>query len=123
MDRVSQNCPSCGGELQVTELECSRCGARLSGTFASCPFCRLTKEELNFVLVFMKCRGNIKDVERALGISYPTVRSRLEVLVRRLGLEMGASAAEVLDLLEKGEISADEAVRLIKGRSHERRKA
>jgi len=121
MDRVSYSCPSCGGELKATQLECSRCGVRLSGRFEGCPFCGLSEKELDFVLTFVRCRGNIRDVEKQMGISYPTVRTRLEALTRKLGLEAGKSTADVLGLLDRGEISAEEAVRLIKGGKDERR--
>lgn len=121
MDRVSYTCPSCGGELKVTQLECSHCGVRLSGRFEGCGFCRLTDKELSFAVTFIKCKGNIKDVEKELGVSYPTVRARLEALIRKLGFDGGKSSAEILELLDRGEISAEEAVKLIKGRSHERR--
>lgn len=107
--------------MRVIQLECSHCGVRLSGRFAGCPFCYLSEEQLNFVLTFIRCKGNIKDTERELGISYPTVRARLEALIKKLGFKIGRSPAEVLELLDRGEISADEAVRLIEGRSYERR--
>jgi hypothetical protein len=121
MDRIVYVCPSCSGELEATQLECSHCGVKLTGQFRGCPFCRLSDEELDFALTFLRCRGNIRDVERVLGISYPTVRSRLESLRKRLGLEAEESPAQVIALLEKGEISVDEAVKLIKRRKDERR--
>ncbi len=120
MDRVSYICPSCGGELEVTKLECSHCGVRLSGQFEGCPFCRLSDEELGFAITFLKCRGSIKDVEKELGVSYPTVRGKLEALVRRLGFDIRKSPVQVLELLENEKISVDEAVRLIKRRRNER---
>lgn len=120
MDRVSYICPSCGGELKVAQLECSHCGVRLSGQFDGCPFCRLSEKELKFVATFIRCRGNIKEVEKELGVSYPTVRARLESLIERLGFAGAKPTAEVLELLEKGEISADEAVKLIRRRRDER---
>jgi hypothetical protein len=94
---------------------------KLSGRFRGCPFCGLSDEEIGFALTFLRCRGNIRDVEKALGISYPTVRARLESLTKRLGLVAQESPVHVIELLEKGEISVDEAVRLIKGRKDERR--
>jgi hypothetical protein len=93
----------------------------LSGRFHGCPFCGLSDEEIDFALTFLRSRGNIRDVERALGISYPTVRARLESLTKRLGLAAEESPARVIELLEKGEVSVDEAVRMIKGRKDERR--
>ena len=75
---------------------------------------------MSFTIAFIRCRGNIKELERELGLSYPTVRSRLEALVRHLGLETGGSPTEILGLLEKGEISVNEAVKMIKGRRDER---
>jgi hypothetical protein len=120
MDKVSYICPSCSGKLEITRLECCSCGAELSGRFDGCSFCKLDKGELAFAIAFIRCRGNIKELERELGLSYPTVRARLETLVKHLGLEPGGSPAEILGRLEKGEISVNEAVRMIR-RKDERR--
>lgn len=114
-------CPVCGGAMQVTGLQCPHCATALSGTFSPCRFCALPEKELHFIEVFLKCRGSIKDVERELGISYPTVRNMLDQTLRALGLaptagEQAASVSrsEILDLLEQGKIDATEAASRLK---------
>ena len=62
-------CPVCGERMLVTKLRCSHCGTELSGEFAPCRFCRLEEKHLQFVETFLRCRGSIKEVERALGVS------------------------------------------------------
>jgi hypothetical protein len=138
MPELTGRCPICEAELIVTHLRCQRCGTGLEGTFTLNKFDRLSREQLRFVDVFLKNRGVIRDVERELGISYPTVRSRLDEVIRALGYdatgEGGATPQgpspngepapgtvsaerrrEILDRLSGGEISADEAVVLLRG--------
>lgn len=115
------NCPVCGGQYETTRLTCSGCNSELSGKFSGCDFCKLTDEEEFFVLTFLKCRGSIKDVEKAMGISYPTVRGKLDAVIKKLGLESSMSSDEikqerkkVFDRLDRGEITADEAADILK---------
>lgn len=123
-------CPVCGAELEVTEIQCPSCHTRISGHFDLCKFCKLPPEQRSFAEIFIKNRGNIREVEKEMGISYPTVRSRLEALIRALGYaaspdedENRLDAAktyqrkEILDRLSKGEINAQEAARLLKNLS------
>ena len=113
-------CPVCENRMSVTRLHCDSCDSTLEGRFDTCRFCQLSQEQQVFVEVFLKGRGNIKEVERELGISYPTVRSRLDSILEVLGfqadLEDGCSQQrnDVLDALDKGELTADEATRLLK---------
>jgi hypothetical protein len=102
---VIATCPVCQGELTVTRLHCRSCGTALEGEFGVGRFGRLEREQLTFLESFLRSRGNLKEMERELGISYPTVRSRLEVLLRALGLGDG-SAAPVPD--EEAEPAAEE---------------
>ena len=110
-------CPVCGGEMIIRELECPTCQVRLRGSFESCPFCVLSQEQLELIKIFLKSRGNIKEVERELGISYPTVRGRLDDIVRTLGFSPAKPEVtkgmrdELLAKLESGEIDADEFLR------------
>src|ERR671922_2732870 len=92
MPEVTGRCPMCEAELIVTHLRCQRCGTGLEGVFTLTKFDRLSREQLRFVDVFMKNRGVIRDVERELGISYPTVRSRLDELIRAMGYEVREEA-------------------------------
>ena len=122
--RALGKCPVCGEPLEVTKLSCSRCDASISGHFETCKFCQMSDELWDFVATFIRCRGNIKEVERELGISYPTVRGRLDTVIQALGFpverdkedeaEVAGRRKEILDSLSKGELSADEAVKLLK---------
>jgi hypothetical protein len=69
----------------VTRLRCGECGTTIEGEFSVGRFGRLTREQLQLLESFLRSRGNLRDMERELGISYPTVRSRVEQLVRALG--------------------------------------
>jgi hypothetical protein len=128
---VISTCPVCSGELAVTRLHCRSCGTTLEGEFSVGRFGRLTKEQLVLLESFLRSRGNLRDMERELGISYPTVRSRVEALVRALGFgprdadESGADDAappsgpvttrqEILERLARREIGADEAATAIR---------
>lgn len=115
---VSQ-CPACFGDLRVAELECERCGTVIRGHFSPGPWMRLQPDQWDFVLRFLKVRGNLREMERELGVSYPTIRARLEQILRVLGLEEGevagtggsvGEAGSVLQALEAGELSVDEAI-------------
>jgi hypothetical protein len=69
----------------VTRLRCSSCGTTIDGEFSVGRFGRLTKDQQAILTSFLRSRGNLRDMERELGISYPTVRARVEALVRALG--------------------------------------
>jgi hypothetical protein len=137
---VISTCPVCAGELAVTRLHCRSCGTTLEGEFSVGRFGRLTKEQLVLLESFLRSRGNLRDMERELGISYPTVRGRVEALVRALGFgpregseeaeddaasaaaanaDNAASRQAILERLAKGEIGAEEAATAIRnlGRS------
>jgi len=136
---VISTCPVCSGELAVTRLHCRSCGTTLEGEFSVGRFGRLTKEQLTLLESFLRSRGNLRDMERELSISYPTVRSRVEALVRALGFGPRADSDEaaddamataaatatataddaaarqvVLERLARHEISADEAATAIR---------
>ena len=117
---VLGRCPVCGEELYVTKLSCHKCHTHIEGNFTLCKFCKLTKEQQDFVEVFIKSRGNIKEIEKELGISYPTVRGRLENVIEALGYSPKfegpkVDKKEVLEKLNNGEISSEEALRLLQG--------
>ena len=82
---VIATCPVCTSELAVTRLRCGECGTTIEGEFSVGRFGRLTREQLQVLESFLRSRGNLRDMERELGISYPTVRSRVEQLVQALG--------------------------------------
>lgn len=114
--RPPANCPVCNHRLAVTRLSCPSCETELSGAFASCEFCVLTDEDREILRVFLASRGNMKDLERHLGVSYPTARGRFDALLGRLGIDRppAAPAPERVELMEqvaRGEINVDEALR------------
>jgi hypothetical protein len=127
---VISTCPVCSAELAVTRLHCRSCGTTLEGEFSVGRFGRLTREQLAVLESFLRSRGNLRDMERELGISYPTVRSRVEALVRALGFgprdgddatadeaadgtrragDAAASRQQILERLAAREIGAEEA--------------
>lgn len=85
--RPPRTCPVCGDGLQVTRLGCGSCGSELSGLFEACAFCGLADADRDLLRVFLTSRGNMREVERHLGVSYPTARQRYADLLARLGLE------------------------------------
>ena len=122
MRKVLEQCPTCGKDLEITELTCPSCKTIIRSRYSLCPFCKLPPESLEFIETFVRCRGNIKEMERELGISYPTVRGRLNAVIAELGYEVEAESevdeeemiaqrTAILDQLEKGEISAVEATK------------
>jgi hypothetical protein len=122
---VISTCPVCSSELAVTRLHCSSCGTTLEGEFSVGRFARLSREQMALLESFLRSRGNLRDIERELGISYPTVRARVEALVRALGFgprsDDDAAASddggqtdpatreEILQRLARREISAEDA--------------
>jgi hypothetical protein len=128
---VIATCPVCAGELAVTRLHCRSCGTTLEGDFSVGRFGRLSRDQLTLLESFLRSRGNLRDMERELGISYPTVRSRVEALVRALGFGPRADAdevddptvvgdaptksrEEVLEALARHEMSAEDAAAAIR---------
>ncbi len=121
MKKIISRCPVCSGELKVTRLKCGTCDTVIENDFALSKFDYLSDEDLHFTETFIKCRGNIKEVEKELGISYPTVRSRLDGIIKKLGYEDTSKQDEtaqlredVLRRLEQGEITAKEALEMLK---------
>jgi len=103
--------------LEVTELKCPKCGTTVQGEFPINKLLSLSDEDSKFLIAFLRSRGNIKEVQERMGISYPTVKNRLEKLLITLGLfdeSEGLKEKEILDTLERGEITATEAIKLIK---------
>jgi hypothetical protein len=129
---VISTCPVCSSELAVTRLNCRSCGTTLEGDFSVGRFGRLSRDQLALLESFLRSRGNLRDMERELGISYPTVRSRVEQLVRSLGFgprgdedsideaaptgdaPPPATRQEILERLARHEIGADEAALAIR---------
>ena len=133
---VIATCPVCAGELTITRLHCRACGSALEGEFGVGRFGRLDREQMGVLESFLRSRGNLKEMERELGISYPTVRSRVDAIVRALGfgdapaeddddfdddadfeevagpgdeIDLAAERRAILERLARKEIGAEEA--------------
>ena len=120
MRKLLESCPSCGGNLEITQLNCTSCETVILGRYQPCPFCKLSPESTRFLETFVRCRGNVKEMERELGISYWTVRRRLDELIDELGIEAPAEEVDttaqelaILEQVNQGEISAGEAAALL----------
>ncbi len=112
------NCPVCSKQLKITKLQCNHCQTTVENEFEVSKLAALGHEQLHFIEVFLKSRGNIKEVEKELGISYPTVRGKLDEIISALGYstqkKTEVDKKKVVALLEKGEITADKAIQLLK---------
>jgi hypothetical protein len=115
------HCPSCQAGLQPRLLVCETCDIRVEGQFKMNEFATMAPEDLHFLRIFVHCEGRIRDMESALGLSYPTIRARLSALKTKLSTTAEATAnaapsanARVLERLQAGEITFDEAMKLIK---------
>jgi hypothetical protein len=114
--RPPSSCPVCSSKLAVTRLTCPSCDTELSGGFTSCEFCVLTDEDRQVLRVFLASRGNMKDLERHLEVSYPTARARFDALLTKLGIERApvppsATRVELMEQVARGEIDIDEALK------------
>lgn len=151
MNPIPSKCPVCGGEFIVTRLHCPACETTLEGSFAPgasplqeaftpeqlrslLPFARLNQEQLYFMLTFVRCEGRFNRMEDELKLSYPTLRNRLDEIIRALGFEpareepirqepllvVGPSERQaILDMLNRGEIGVEEARRRLRGEQPE----
>lgn len=101
MRRLLHECPSCGSDLYISELSCSRCDIAIRGRFRPNRFERLDDENLRFVELFVACRGNVKQMERETGLGYWTIRGRLDEIIDLLGLGTAAREEEAAQLAER----------------------
>jgi len=129
MHALPSQCPVCGGELIVTRINCRECSTTIEGRFSSRTFSQLTPEQMDFVETFVRLEGKITHMEKELGLSYPTIRNRLHEVIRALGYEPGGKEEEItlseeerqqiLNDLDEGKISYDEAIELLEGGGEE----
>jgi hypothetical protein len=124
MYQVPTECPVCHDELIVTRLACRNCGTALEGRYSMEKIFQLTPEQLHFVEIFLRSEGKLNRVQDELGISYPTVRSRLEEVIQALGYDVAGKdevgideghRQEILQKLAAKEISSEEALELLQG--------
>jgi hypothetical protein len=128
MRKIVEACPACGSQMLVTRLSCNSCETEVTGKFQTTRFDRLSPGSLSFLEQFVRLRGNVKEMERELGVPYNAVRTRLDEVIRELGFDAPARSAEeevrtgeplpaalpqrreVLERLERGEIDPARAV-------------
>jgi len=123
MKTALSKCPVCDGELTVTRLRCETCDTVIEGRFANGAFAGLTPEQLDFIETFVRCEGKITRMQDEMALSYPTIRSRLQEVIRALGYEPGKETGEVsdekrasvLEGIDSGKITAEEAMRILNG--------
>ncbi|MCI0520972.1 MAG: DUF2089 domain-containing protein [Chloroflexi bacterium] len=123
MHTLPSACPFCGGAISVTRLHCQDCDLTIEGRFSSGPFARLTGEHLDFIALFVRCEGKINRMENELNLSYPTIRSRLQEVIRAMGFEPGGEEAPkprsegerqgILEDLDAGRLTVEQAMRLL----------
>lgn len=122
MRPMPARCPICESEMEVVRMHCQACDTSIEGRFSAGALSRLTQEQLDFVTTFVRCEGKINRVEQEMDLSYPTIRNKLQQVIRALGFEPGReedadALAEkrrgILNDLEEGHISADEAMRAL----------
>lgn len=111
--KILESCPSCGGELAITEVRCTQCETQVRARYRPCDFCALSEEQSTFLRIFLTSRGNLSEVEKRLGVSYPTVRAKLDEVIARLGAgephsrpPAGGERRAILDAVARGEIGA-----------------
>lgn len=114
-------CPVCGKEMIVTELKCEEDDVTVRGRFKPSVFDFLDEEEMEFVILFFRARGNLKELARYTGQGYFALRGKLEKVIEKLGLqplskeeEEEVDEEDVFELVKRGKMSVDEALRLLK---------
>ncbi len=113
--KLISRCPFCEGKLEISRLECGQCDTSIDTTLPIPAFFRLPVDMQEFVMIFLRCQGKIRDVEKVLGISYPTVIKRLDLVNVLLGNQTAPSGRkDILEQLERGEITVQEATQLLK---------
>ena len=121
MNSLPTTCPICDHRLTVTRLHCRNCDTAIEGHFETGRMGRLTPDQLSFAETFLRCEGKLNRMEGVLGLSYPTLRSRLTKVIQQMGFEVGPEQLElgdeqrhrILDELASGEISSEEAMELL----------
>jgi hypothetical protein len=114
MSTIPSACPSCQNQMVITQMTCTNCNTNIAGYYPISPFAHLSEENLRFLENFIRYRGNVKEMERELGQSYWTIRTRLDKLINEMGLadqpeDLEAQRKLILTQLGNGEISVEEA--------------
>ncbi len=117
---LTNQCPYCAGAMSVTRMACPACGIAVEAAPGAFPAQRLGSlpvEHQRFIEMFVLAGGNLKEIAEATGVSYPTVRSRLDKIIETLRGEIAKTSkvkGSILDAVGEGKMTAEEAARLIK---------
>lgn len=119
MHKILSHCPVCSHKLKAIKLKCTGCNTTIENEFELSKFDYLNNDQLYFIETFIKCRGNIKEVEKEMRISYPTVRAKLDEVIENLGYSskennLKQERKNILSALENGYISVDDAINKLK---------
>lgn len=115
---INNECPYCGTAMTVTQMSCGPCQASINADFPMSRLASLPVEHQRFLEMFVLASGNLKEIAKQVGVSYPTIRSRLDKVIEALRGEIGKTRrvqGNVLDAVEPGKTKAEVAARLIKG--------
>ncbi len=127
MIKLFEQCPACGGPLIVTECRCANCQLQLRGEFRLGLFSNLSEDQLTFITAFVRARGNLTELEKVLGVSYPTLRNKLDEINKALdraeAIEKQAARPispeqarrAILQQVAAGKVSATEALEQLRG--------
>lgn len=117
-NEIPKKCPSCGSNMRVHLMKCSSCDTEIQGDFEPGRFSSLTDEQLDFLEIFVKSRGSLKDVGKLLDISYPTARNRLNDLVQAFESinhqEASYKRIDILEQVKSGDLTVEEALDKLK---------
>ncbi len=118
MRKILEACPTCSGSLTITEVSCDTCGTQVRSRYQPGPFSALDEEQQTFLLLFVRSRGNLKELEKTLGVSYPTVRAKLDEVIDRLEVPAAPQPADdrkaVLAMVQSGQLAVGDALALLR---------
>lgn len=115
---IGNGCPYCGAVMTVSKMTCHGCGIHVEGPFPSPRLASLPVEHQRFIEMFVLAGGSLKEIAEQTGVSYPTVRSRLDKVIEELRAQIAKTQqvkGTILDAVSEGKLSSEEAARLIKG--------
>ena len=114
MPQMPNKCPGCAGPLEVSRLTCPDCAMQIEGRFPLPELMRLERADQEFIAGFVRASGSLKEMGEKLGLSYPTVRNRLDEIIARLEATPASGQAErrrLLDAVARGQLSVKDAVK------------
>jgi hypothetical protein len=123
MSQMLTTCPVCQAQLTATRLHCRNCDTSIEGHFELGRLGRLDEDQLSFIETFIRCEGKLSRMEKEVGLSYPTLRSRLTEAIEAMGFEVGPEEPslsdeerhQILDDLASGRVTSEEAMNMLEG--------